>query len=423
MLGSLGGDLVWPLLERIVDGDGKGTIAEARAHRLAQRLDGYRARGSRGDPASRRARAGGRGAGGRRARRRARECVGRAPRSGPRAGHVSGGACSGRRDLPLAPDEYAGFTMTLLRMLSFERVAGAQVAQRVEPVAMSRPAPQRSPPRHRSAVAKRRAAQPARTRRTSAPRTGAAAPVDSTATGPASCERLRLTGMAGMVARNAEFVSFENNHLELVVPEIAAHVRGEALRRQAEGRSRAALRREPAPHGAGRARRPATALPRRARARSRRSRRTPPRRSRTIRSCATSCATSAPRSSRLPSGPLDEAAGNQRTRRGEAMIPKGGLGALMKQAQQMQENMRKAQEELAKIEVEGQSGAGLVKVTITCKFQVQQGDDRSEPARRGQGHARGSRDGGDERRGGEGRSGHAGQDGRASRRASTCRRE
>ena len=52
------------------------------------------------------------------------------------------------------------------------------------------------------------------------------------------------------------------------------------------------------------------------------------------------------------------------------MMGKGGLGALMKQAQQMQENMRKAQEELAKIEVEGQSGAGLVKVTITCKFQA-----------------------------------------------------
>ena len=52
------------------------------------------------------------------------------------------------------------------------------------------------------------------------------------------------------------------------------------------------------------------------------------------------------------------------------MIPKGGLGALMKQAQQMQENMRKAQDELAKTEVEGQSGAGLVKVTITCAFQV-----------------------------------------------------
>ena len=49
---------------------------------------------------------------------------------------------------------------------------------------------------------------------------------------------------------------------------------------------------------------------------------------------------------------------------------KGNLGALMKQAQQMQENLKKAQEELAKIEVEGQSGAGLVKIVITCKFNV-----------------------------------------------------
>jgi len=52
------------------------------------------------------------------------------------------------------------------------------------------------------------------------------------------------------------------------------------------------------------------------------------------------------------------------------MINKGGLGALMKQAQQMQENMKRVQEELATIEVEGQSGAGLVKVTMTCKHSV-----------------------------------------------------
>ena len=52
------------------------------------------------------------------------------------------------------------------------------------------------------------------------------------------------------------------------------------------------------------------------------------------------------------------------------MMNKGGIGALMKQAQQMQENMRKVQEELAKTEVEGQSGAGLVKVAMTCKFAV-----------------------------------------------------
>jgi len=49
---------------------------------------------------------------------------------------------------------------------------------------------------------------------------------------------------------------------------------------------------------------------------------------------------------------------------------KGGLGNLMKQAQQMQENMRKAQEELAKIEVTGSAGGGLVEVTMTCRHDV-----------------------------------------------------
>jgi DNA-binding YbaB/EbfC family protein len=42
----------------------------------------------------------------------------------------------------------------------------------------------------------------------------------------------------------------------------------------------------------------------------------------------------------------------------------------MKQAQQMQENMRKVQESLAAIEVEGQSGAGMVKVVMTCRHDV-----------------------------------------------------
>src|SRR5207247_6138325 len=55
---------------------------------------------------------------------------------------------------------------------------------------------------------------------------------------------------------------------------------------------------------------------------------------------------------------------------GRDAMMKGGLGNLMKQAQQMQENMRKAQEELARIEVEGQSGGGLVKVVMTCRHDV-----------------------------------------------------
>ena len=49
---------------------------------------------------------------------------------------------------------------------------------------------------------------------------------------------------------------------------------------------------------------------------------------------------------------------------------KGQLAGLMKQAQAMQDNLKKAQDELAHIEVEGQSGAGLVKVLMTCKNEV-----------------------------------------------------
>jgi hypothetical protein len=49
---------------------------------------------------------------------------------------------------------------------------------------------------------------------------------------------------------------------------------------------------------------------------------------------------------------------------------KGQLAGLMKQAQAMQDNMKKAQDELALVEVDGQSGAGLVKVTMTCKHDV-----------------------------------------------------
>ena len=49
---------------------------------------------------------------------------------------------------------------------------------------------------------------------------------------------------------------------------------------------------------------------------------------------------------------------------------KGQLAGLMKQAQAMQDNLKRAQDELATIEVEGQSGAGLVKVLMTCKYGV-----------------------------------------------------
>ncbi|MGC9560919.1 YbaB/EbfC family nucleoid-associated protein [Brachymonas sp. M4Q-1] len=52
------------------------------------------------------------------------------------------------------------------------------------------------------------------------------------------------------------------------------------------------------------------------------------------------------------------------------MFNKGQLAGLMKQAQAMQDNLKKAQEELGNIEVTAESGAGLVKVTMTCKHDV-----------------------------------------------------
>ncbi len=49
---------------------------------------------------------------------------------------------------------------------------------------------------------------------------------------------------------------------------------------------------------------------------------------------------------------------------------KGGIGQLMKQAQQMQAEMQKAQEEMANMTVTGESGAGMVRITMTCKHEV-----------------------------------------------------
>ncbi len=49
---------------------------------------------------------------------------------------------------------------------------------------------------------------------------------------------------------------------------------------------------------------------------------------------------------------------------------KGGIGQLMKQAQQMQADMQKAQEEMGSLTVTGESGAGMVRITMTCKHEL-----------------------------------------------------
>ena len=50
---------------------------------------------------------------------------------------------------------------------------------------------------------------------------------------------------------------------------------------------------------------------------------------------------------------------------------KGGIGQLMKQAQEMQASMKKAQGEMASVSVTGESGAGMVRITMTCQHQIQ----------------------------------------------------
>jgi len=55
-------------------------------------------------------------------------------------------------------------------------------------------------------------------------------------------------------------------------------------------------------------------------------------------------------------------------------MAKGGMGNLMKQAQLMQANLQKAQAELANIDVQGTSGNGLIKITISCKHEIKKVD-------------------------------------------------
>lgn len=52
------------------------------------------------------------------------------------------------------------------------------------------------------------------------------------------------------------------------------------------------------------------------------------------------------------------------------MFNKSNMGGLMKQAQQMQDNMKKAQDDLGKVEVIGEAGSGLVKIILTCRNEV-----------------------------------------------------
>jgi len=218
MLCSLGGDLVWPLLERIAAGDGKGTIQEAE--RIASRSVSYDA--ALEELASL-------------LHRVALAQAGAAPAEDePDAARVEAMARQldagrvqvmyqvtllGRRDLPLAPDEFAGFTMTLLRMVSFADAGSSQAVS-----APQGSASRSAPPAKSMASAAVRAPEPAPVAVAAAPSVAQSPAAATSAVSfdgdwPALVEKLGLTGLSGMVARHGELASFANGNFELVVPE------------------------------------------------------------------------------------------------------------------------------------------------------------------------------------------------------------
>ncbi|APV51691.1 DNA polymerase III subunit gamma/tau [Betaproteobacteria bacterium GR16-43] len=215
MLGSVGADLVGPLLERVAEGDGKGAIAEAERiagrsisfdsaledlaallHRIALAQAGVAPADDEPD------------------RERVATLASRLDRGNVQVMYQV--ALLGRRDLPLAPDEFAGFSMAILRMVAF--AAGSGASQVSSSPSSSRPAPASPPARAASA------AVPTGTATARAPEAREAPPAPASVASVAFdgdwssfVTRMNLNGMAGLLARYAELGSFTNNHLELVV--------------------------------------------------------------------------------------------------------------------------------------------------------------------------------------------------------------
>ena len=219
MLGSLGTDIIWPLLERVAAGDGPGTLQEAE--RIAARSVSFDSALEEIAAILHRVALAQAGA-------MPSEEDSDAARISDMASRIDAGrvqvmyqvALLGRRDLPLAPDEFAGFTMTVLRMLSFCQQGDALPRSNAGPARTETRAPSR--PAAAPVANATTAARPAPVSTASAaPPAAAATPAVPAFDGdwPALVERLNLTGMAGMVARYGELVSFQDGHLELVVPE------------------------------------------------------------------------------------------------------------------------------------------------------------------------------------------------------------
>ena len=126
----------------------------------------------------------------------------------------------GRRDLNLAPDEQAGFSMTMLRMLAFSPNVDMIASGKIASSRSSHPSPAATPTGDVTSPRSNTASVPAFAR--------AEAAVSATATFNGDwaglVARLNLSGMAGMLAKQCELVSAKENVLELMVPEAQKHL-------------------------------------------------------------------------------------------------------------------------------------------------------------------------------------------------------
>jgi DNA-binding YbaB/EbfC family protein len=293
----------------------------------------------------------------------------------------------GRAELPLSPDEYSGLVMILLRLLAF---APAEAAPKGGP----RPGPARtespvkaepSPVVATAAVARSREpcrrrlrslpeARHRRWRRRSRRRRAVPWPASRRRAIPsrpcAGSSWVRRLVEAGSIAAMVRELAMQAEGLAVVEGQgetlwrlrverenLRAPTLREKLQAAMADALRAPVRLELEPGAA-------VDTPAERAAEARRQRQAAPsRRSTTIRWSRPCSPSTRPRVS-FP------ARSSRCDIRGDSNMMKGQLAGLMKQAQAMQDNLRKAQEELATIEVEGQSGAGLVKVTMTCKHDV-----------------------------------------------------
>ena len=151
-------------------------------------------------------------------------------------------ALHGRRDLALAPDEYAGFSMTLLRMLAFAPAADVGGAVRVAATAVpvrSQPVPQQAASRPATSAVSAAPARPVAPEKVSAPVVAAVAapelapaappkaaaqPVVFDGDWPGLVARLTIGGMAKMLAQNCALQAFNGSELQLILPSASRHL-------------------------------------------------------------------------------------------------------------------------------------------------------------------------------------------------------